>query len=161
MTAIVDTLRPSLANQCLSRAPTVEEDGHTSCRVLETRLTNDCDCTKPGRTEPTSDQLESVRATLKNDELCGTPDTPTCDSLCACEIVEASGNALDTCRSTTDASAQSPGYCYVDPKKGLGDEALVRGCPATQQRLLRLVGPDTPRTGSLTFMACIGQPSTQ
>ena len=76
VTAIVDTLRPSLANQCLSRAPTVEEDGHTSCRVLETRLTNDCDCTKPGRAEPNSDQLESVRATLKNDKLCGTPDTP-------------------------------------------------------------------------------------
>lgn len=161
VTAIVDTLRPSLANQCLSRAPTVQDDGRTSCRVLETRFTNDCDCTKPGRAEPNADQVDSVRATLKNDKLCGTPETPACDSLCACEIREAEGDALTRCRSTVDASAQAPGYCYVDPQKGLGDAALVRGCPATQQRLLRLVGPGTPRTGSLTFMACIGQASSQ
>jgi hypothetical protein len=158
VSAIVDTLRPALANQCLSRAPLVD-DGKTACAVLETRFSNDCDCTKPGRAKPNEDAVNSVRDSLKIEKQCGVEGTPTCESLCACEIVEAQKADLTACRSNTPPDTQSPGYCYVDPDKGLGDPALVRNCPSTQKRLLRFVGPETPRTGSLTFMACMGAAS--
>ncbi|MFZ5891737.1 MAG: hypothetical protein ACOY0T_11840 [Myxococcota bacterium] len=157
--AIVDTLRPQLANRCLPRAPTVESDGHTSCRVLETRFTKDCDCTKPGRKQANEEALASIVADLHREKACGVQGAPACEDVCACEISESEGDALTTCRSLTDPSAQAPGFCYIDAEKKLGDAKLLQGCPSNQQRLLRFVGPETPRPGSLTFMACMGQPN--
>ena len=137
----------------------VREGEGVAARVLETSFANDCDCGKPGRVIPEEGSVDSVRDSMLRNGECDNPNikgSPACNTLCACEIVEAQGAALSTCRSMTDAKAQNPAYCYVDPEKGLGDAGLVKECPATQKRLLRFVGADTPRTGSLTFMACQG-----
>jgi hypothetical protein len=156
--AIVDVLQPLLANHCLARPPAVDDQGHAACAILETPVAGDCDCQKPGRAPAGDDALSALRQNLKDESLCDTEDSPACKQVCACKIEEATdGAALSACRSNLDASLQAPGYCYVDPEKGLGDPTLVHNCPATQKRLLRFVGPDTPSNGAVAFMACMGK----
>ena len=156
MDALVRPFIPFLANQCLPRAPEVDEQGHASCVVLEAQLGGTCDCNGGGRSVPDADSLNAVRSDLRG-TLCDMPNTVACSDVCACQLTETAGPALDTCRSNTDPNAQSPGYCYIDPDKGLGDPGLVRGCPANKRRMLRFVGENTPRSGSLAYMACMGK----
>ena len=101
--------------------------------------------------------MNAVRDEFKAGGFCDTPNGPACSQVCACQVAEAQGSALTSCRSTTDPSVQSPAYCYVDPDKGLGDPSLVSGCPKTKRRLLRFVGADTPRSGTIAYMACMGK----
>src|SRR5690606_6957259 len=75
-----------------------------------------------------------------------------CPETCLCEIEQAVGEDLTACQSDPNASA--PGYCYIDQALQIGDPGLIEGCP--NLRGLRFVGEDTPRTGSQTFIACIG-----
>jgi hypothetical protein len=153
--AIVDRLIPLLANQCLGREPEVDEHGHTSCVVLEAQTSGQCNCSN-GRSIPDADSMNAVRDDLRGSLLCDTATSPPCSQVCACQVPEAEGAALTTCRSASDPNAQAPAYCYVDPDKGLGDPGLVRECPVNKRRLLRFVGADTPVKGSLAYMACMG-----
>jgi hypothetical protein len=158
MDALADRVAPYLANQCLGRAPVVEDDGRTSCVVMEAQLSGSCDCNKPGRKPADEESLNAVRDDLRQSNLCDKGDpTPACSKVCACRLDEAQGAALNTCRTNLDASTQAPAFCYVDPDKGLGDPALVQNCPTTKRGLLRFVGTDTPTQGSIAYMACMGK----
>ncbi|HWA71016.1 MAG TPA: hypothetical protein VG937_01705 [Polyangiaceae bacterium] len=157
MDALVKRLRPALADQCLGRAPEVDDSGRTSCVVLEAQIGGECACNTPGRSVPEAGSMNAVRDEFKAGGFCDTPNGPACSQVCACQVAEAQGSALTSCRSTTDPSVQSPAYCYVDPDKGLGDPSLVSGCPKTKRRLLRFVGADTPRSGTIAYMACMGK----
>jgi hypothetical protein len=53
-----------------------------------------------------------------------------------------------------DWTGLTPGFCYVDPEQGFGNEAAVASCSVSQKRLLRLLGDDVPATGAMTFIAC-------
>ncbi len=157
MAALVDRFVDTLAGRCLARAPDLDSEGHPSCVVLEVSLSGSCNCGSTGRRAPPAEVLASVRDDLRKDSLCGGPNQPDCAQACACELQEAAaGTPLSDCRSTKDPGTQPPGYCYVDPEKGLGDPALVAACPSTGRRVLRFVGADTPRRGSITYMACLG-----
>jgi hypothetical protein len=154
--AIVDRLGAQLGDRCLSRAPSVDAAGRTTCLVVEADLAGQCDCSAPGRAPARPDVIESVREDLESSKYCDAPGTPACGTICGCELAQASGAALAQCRSASDANAQAPGYCYVDPDRGLGDASLVRNCPHHQRRLLRFVGPETPASGKIAFMTCVG-----
>jgi hypothetical protein len=156
MDALVGRFIPLLANQCLGRAPEVSASGKTQCVVLEAQLSGTCDCSKPGRSVPEADSLTSVRDDLEQSKLCNQSNNAPCSQVCACQLTEAQGDALSVCRTPTDPGIQPPAYCYVEPDKGLGDPALVSGCPDSKRRLLRFVGADTPKAGSMAYMACQG-----
>jgi len=155
--ALVNKLRVPLASQCLSRAPSVDEQGQAACVVLEANLGAQCDCSLPGRRPARPSALSLVRQDLVSSSSCGAAGQPSCDTVCGCELSEAKGEALSACRSTADATRQAPGYCYVDPAKGLGDPLLVKDCPATRKKLVRFVGDRTPVPGSFAYMACLGK----
>jgi hypothetical protein len=74
-----------------------------------------------------------------------------------CELQQAEGPALNQCLNDLGDS-ETPGYCYVDPygAQPQGNPALVAGCDETRRRIIRFVGPDTPRAGATTFIACFG-----
>jgi len=107
-----------------------------------------------------------------------------------CGILELTeGQARGECLYNTapaDSLTQA-GFCYIDPKKqsedgtyiagGSKDEAaaamfpstvkqdgtntLVDGCQATERRILRFVGPETPAEGTITMVACTGDAAGQ
>jgi hypothetical protein len=157
MDALVQRLKPALADQCLSRAPEVDASGRTSCVVLEAQIGGQCACNTPGRSVPEAGSMNAVRDEFRAGGFCDVENRPACSEVCACQVAEAQDSALTTCRSATDPSVQSPAYCYVDPDKGLGDPSLVSGCPSSKRRLLRFVGADTPRSGTIAYMACMGK----
>jgi hypothetical protein len=87
---------------------------------------------------------------------CGTATTPTCDSLCFCEIAQAEGDNLDRCLND-ELGSDAPGYCYIDPfgTPPRGNPALVEDC-GSSPRKIRFVGPETPAPGASAFIACLG-----
>jgi hypothetical protein len=96
---------------------------------------------------------------LKGTGECGLPGTPACDSasFCMCELAQSEGAALQSCLNDV-AGSNVPGYCYVDPygAEPVGNPALVAQCDPTSRRLIRFVGPDTPKPHATTFIACLG-----
>ena len=43
-----------------------------------------------------------------------------------------------------------------DAERGIGNPALVDGCPLTKRQTLRFVGGDIPKNGAVIFVACAG-----
>ena len=80
-----------------------------------------------------------------------------------CEILPAAGTSRDVCLSDPAAvnAGNNFGYCYVDPKLGLGTDELVSACPASQKRKLQFIGQNTPAKGSIAFIACLGSTVTE
>lgn len=153
--ALVGSLARELSNQCLARAPAVDDGGRLRCVVVEAELDGSCDCARPGRSAARSEVMSALERDLTEASVCD-PSTG-CTGLCACELAEHQNAALEQCRTNQDPTDQAPGYCYIDPAAGLGDPALVRDCPGSKKRLLRFVGPDTPAPGSFAYMACMGE----
>lgn len=156
MDAIVSSMAVSLANQCLGRAPAVNPNGQLSCVVAEAQIGGTCACTGPGRSPARPDILRKIREDLRTDGLCDSPGGQPCSGVCGCEIAEAQGEERTACQTQANPSNLLPGYCYIDPSRGLGSAELVKDCPGTKKRMLRFVGPDTPTPGAHAFMACMG-----
>lgn len=153
--AIVDRLAEKLGGQCLQRELTVE-DGVVPCSVVEALddpAGLNCDPAN-GRNQVNEKIEAAVRKQLEASGLCV---GAACDAYSLCEIaqLEQGTDQGNVCLNDTgDVNSFSPGYCYVDPAKGLGNELLVANCPSTQKRLLRFVGNNTPVKNSITFVAC-------
>jgi hypothetical protein len=156
MAALVERVGIRLGNQCLARAPVLDDNGRAACVILEVGLNGGCDCSGAGRHAPLGDVLDTVRTELRAGELCDHANRASCDAVCACQIDQAEGDAENRCRNGAEAATEQPAYCIVDPDAGLGSPALVAKCPSTARRLLRFVGADTPRSGTLAYMACMG-----
>lgn len=171
--AIVDRLAATLKGTCLPRELTVESDGSVPCLVVETMRPDvgTLNCQAPGRTEVPANLIASVRNHLNDSDVCGGRTEVACDQMHMCAIDQLKGDALSQClidpgEPSTFANA---GFCYIDPAKqdeqgrytAGGDEngnnPIVNDCPATQRRLLRFVGADTPAANTTTFVACSGE----
>jgi hypothetical protein len=157
--AIVDRLKIPLNGRCLPRplAATADAGGALPCVVVEASPPQGtCDC-GAFRQPANSEAQKLVREQLAALQSCGTAKTPSCDSFCMCELEQAEGPALSQCLNDLGES-NTPGYCYVDPygTNPQGNPALVAGCDPSRRRLIRFVGPDTPRSGSTAFIACLG-----
>jgi hypothetical protein len=156
-----------IAQQCLPRPLTVETDpnsperGQVPCAVVEALPKRDgaCSCDQTHGRAPlgANDQKlgSSVYDELWANGQCGAQGELDCHDYCLCKIAPLAGDELTACQSGNEDAA-SFGYCYIDPAQGIGNPALVAGCPATTQRSLRFVGDGLPANGSYTFMACIG-----
>lgn len=179
--AIVKRLGEALSGRCLPRELDVDEEGNVPCVVTEV-LPGAGTCARAGRADPNPQVVEAIRKELKESETCR-PDDPDCTQFTICQVLPLRDAGLQECLFDENAtnSAQEPGYCYIDPGKGLpGTGAqgagcdpdhpenctnpLVETCDATRRRLLRFIGntrEPTPAPGSTTFVACVGSAVSQ
>lgn len=156
--AIIDRLKEVLGGRCLPRQLVPNEETNlVPCAVVEaTQTPNDCNPAL-GRGPVDPDVVPAVHKQLEASGSCGGATPIRCDSYNLCEIKQLTGDPQQQCLNQTDYPASSvPGYCYIDAAQGIGDESLLVGCPATEQRKLRFVGENTPASGSITFIACVG-----
>lgn len=154
--SIAESLKSSFANQCLPEANWLNPSGELECLVLEVAAGEECDCSSPGRMELTGDLVELAVARIRERSESDTA-IELGSSLCGCAIAPATGDDRERCETVLDSDELKPGYCYVDPGNGVGSEALTRDCPLTEHRLLRVVGPDTPRRGTVLAVGCYVQ----
>jgi len=155
--AIIERLKEQLAAKCLPRVLQVDPTTHqVPCSIIEAVTTQeDCNNT-PGRgpvsdllIQPAKDRLASENS-CTNDQSKSSPTLPLCSNFTFCAILPA---AADCHQQTPDAN--DVGWCYIDPKNG-DPASLVATCPATEKRLLRFVGDNTPAHGAITLIACQG-----
>jgi hypothetical protein len=158
--AIVDRIEESFTTKCLPRRLTVAADGTVPCTIIEA-TTNPADSIcDPARNRAKIDPrfLEPARAHLAGIGACDDdPNTsvPDCSRFLFCEIKQADQSCLSSA-----PSSGAIGWCYVDPDANVGDPALVARCPASERRLIRFVGENTPHRGSLLLMECHQRPAS-
>jgi hypothetical protein len=161
--AIVDRLSDTLKGQCLPRQLSLDSDGRVPCAVVEVLHPRDGElsCDTQGRDDVSAQVLDAVTRELRKSQYCVGED---CSGLTMCEVRQhLEGQPRDECLNGPLGSegGQSPGYCYVDPAQGLGDQRIVASCRTSERQLLRFVGPETPATGATVVVACAGeQPAT-
>ena len=163
--AIVDRLKTVLSARCLPRPLAIEssDGGKLPCVVVEAASPalspgGSCSCDAAKRRAPASSAAQNVvRAQLASLRQCDTGTTPSCSSFCLCELAQAEGAGLDECLNS-EVGSDTEGYCYVNPfgADPQGNPKLVAGCDQGSKQLIRFVGPDTPRPGATTFLACLG-----
>ena len=113
-------------------------------------------CDGQAREPVDSAVAEVVRRELKDGEACR--DDADCNAFALCKITQLtqSVSEADYQNCLNDEIASGNGWCYVDPAKNIGNEALVEKCPETAKRKLRFVGAGQPDNGTLTLVACAG-----
>jgi hypothetical protein len=181
--AIVDRLKSKLTGQCLPRPLSLEE-GEIPCKVVEAS-TVPLSCDPNERRRDVEDKVrQAVLDDLSERKVCTKSPTDDsglvdCTSISLCEIEAVAEAGRADCFGTRAKEQQEPGYCYIDPTKGPSAGGVpgptggclatdpgswetctsphLRGCGATERRLLRFVGEDTPRAGSITVVACAGE----
>lgn len=153
--SIVERLRDRLLTQCLPRPLSVADDGAVKCAVVEAQPASACSCDAAKNRHPVSATLASAaRRELRESGQCGpgSKDQLSCEAFCLCEL----GVATDLGSCQNDVKPKGTGWCYVEPDRGLGNPALVAGCPATHRQLVRFAGDETPAPGSNVLVACLG-----
>lgn len=160
--SIVDRLKEQLTRRCLPRALEVNENGAVPCNLVEALPASDgCECDPSiARRAPSSLLADNARRQLANlpGGPCG-PDDPDCQRACLCEIEQiVEPSSLDACRNQVEPTASSDGWCYVasSDEQQLGNPLLVEDCPATEQRVVRIVGEGI-RSGAVTVISCTGR----
>jgi hypothetical protein len=158
--AIIDRLKEVLGGRCLPRQLAVDlTSGTVPCAVVEATLTpNPCDPAL-GREPVEGAIVTAVHKQLEATGSCGGASGVACNTYNLCEIVQLSGDNGNTCRMVGKngyPSQATPGYCYVDEAQMIGSPAVLQGCPPTERRKLEFVGENTPASGSITFIACVG-----
>ncbi|MGC4092324.1 MAG: hypothetical protein QM756_31460 [Polyangiaceae bacterium] len=166
--AIIERLKEALKGKCLPRqlVPDPDNENKVPCAVIESMppTGNGCSCNPAeGRTDATAEIRPAVLKQLSENDNCGNDEGQIpCDQFCLCEIQQFSGTALTSCQTAAQATG-TPGYCYVDPLQAAAgsaertaQEAIVASCPASQKRLLRFVGDNTPAKGAIAMIACLG-----
>ncbi|HEY6724814.1 MAG TPA: hypothetical protein VI197_12330 [Polyangiaceae bacterium] len=151
--ALVERTKEVLGGRCLPRSFDVDDDGRIACSIVEAVQTDrDCDA-GAGRSDVNDEAAAAVARQMMAAGLCGGASSIECDEYSLCHIGQLAGDALEACQNQVDYR-DVPGFCYIDASEDVGNEALLQGCPATEQRQLRFVGEDTPSSGSATFMVC-------
>jgi hypothetical protein len=163
--AIIDRLKEALNVKCINRPVSVKPDGTVQCAIIEvTSAANGCNCDpNANRSDVDPVLVGPVLKQLGQTGQCGpnNPNGTACDpvNFCMCTI----NPAVDQLQCKTQvALPTAQGWCYIDPLQepdpnlAAQEQALVAEC--NPPRLLRFTGPDTPKGGSTTFIACLGAP---
>ena len=165
---------------CLPRELSIDENGLVACLVVESWPKESLDfefteenadsgdpCAVEGRSEVGPRIRGYIEAQLRESERCGGTTEISCEDYRLCMIEQLRGEAAQSCLIDPAVQDSGPsGFCYVDP--GLtnadgdyvagggieGGNPLVAYCPSGERRGLRFVGKDTPRPGTVTFIAC-------
>ena len=179
--AIVDRLKEQLQERCLPRELAVDDTGLVPCAIVEaTRLRDGqtCDCNRAAHTFPDEDVLPAVRKKLRETGACGGDTKVNCElDFCFCKVLpaggDAEGNIADQGAYSTCQTQENPlgvdGWCYIDPPKTSAEgtperdaqNLRVDSCPATERRKLAFVGEGQGQSGSIIFVACVGEAFSQ
>ena len=176
--AIVDRLKVVLGGSCLPRELTLREDGTVPCSVVEVKPGGLACEEGNGRAQPDATITAAILKQLKEGGRCDGDSPTSCSeySLCSIQEIVQGAPGRDECLTNTGNTKDfaNAGFCYIDPAKFVlkedgskeyvagggvdGTNAVIdsEGCPATQRRLLRFVGKETPADDTLIFVACSG-----
>jgi hypothetical protein len=156
--ALVDRVKESLTPKCLpSELPLAVDDPlRADCQVFEASMPMDaCNCAdRPGRTDASEAASVAISTQLMNQGVCGGATTVSCDNVCVCELAQLSGEERASCQAGDADTGMAYGFCYIDPTRGLGSDAAVASCTASDKRLLRFMGEGVPSKAASTFLAC-------
>jgi len=162
ITALISKLKEQLTPQsCLPRQLQLDPNDASkiACVVLEASASaggaTEC-CAAPGRYEPADELRAGVVNALQQRGACDVTGQGACDDVCVCEVSQLVGDERAACQAGDADTGQSYGFCYVDPEQGVGSEAAVASCPATEKRLLRFMGEPVPKAGAYAFLTCGG-----
>jgi hypothetical protein len=162
--AIISRLKDALESRCLPREIQVTAEGLVPCSVVEALPEPGHGCDRPGRAPASDVTIASTFARLEQLGQCGREASRACtmSDWTVCEITpsvsDTNGDDIPDCLQD-EVTPGDVGWCYVDPAKGLGDEALIpSACKANERRLLRFVDRDnnTPARGAIALIACLG-----
>ncbi|MGC4093327.1 MAG: hypothetical protein QM756_36635 [Polyangiaceae bacterium] len=144
--------------------PSSASFGSVDCRLVAVRQVNAaCSCESAGgsRRALSADDAATLRSELVARGVCGGTTSVDCNSLCACEIPQATGSALKACQFDeamvpldSETSLPADGWCYVAPEQGFGAAALVNQCPAGKRQNLRQLGGAQSRPDEHLFAIC-------
>jgi hypothetical protein len=161
VSALVELIKESVATRCLPRS-LIATEGRVACSVIEVALPSGGPCAAcgvtPGRLEITSEGLDAaIHEQMSNLSICGPGASLPCDEFCACELQQFQGDELYDCQNESDVSSDVPGFCYLDEENAAPE--LLAACPVGSKRILRFLGPATPKPSSYLFIACVGRSS--
>jgi hypothetical protein len=139
------------AGRCLPNPLNVDQLGQVPCAVVQVSPASDCGCTRPGFRPPNESLVATARKRMQDIGACGGAGQPSCESVCMCEMEQASGEALSACRSSAPMAVD--GWCYVDEFTDPSDVALLDVCPRSQRHRLRFKN-ETTEAGPFTMIAC-------
>lgn len=152
-----------------SGLPGTSNDGLVSCFVAELKP-GSCDCAQTARVPLPAASFTAAVKQLAASGVCGGSSGVSCDTLCGCGIVQATGTGSDpsselyACQNELTPAPSVNGFCFIDQTRTdasgapapLGNPAIVAECPASDPRLLRFVGAATPASGASVFLGCSG-----
>ena len=160
--AVVERMRAQLdAKYCLSRPLPADDQGSSSCLLVEARhvASLPCNCPDLGR-ERLADELRPAVAEV----IMQSPDYATEQWNCTCTIPQTSvGGYRDACWTKLQEPVtvelfgdEVNGWCYVDPTSLLphGSAQLTAGCGAEQSWAIRFVGTARPVPNAGLLLVC-------
>jgi len=146
---IIERLKEALGGKCLPRSFSGQGD-EVPCLILEASTNSPCDCSTAGK-QPVSEQHKVAEEAAKLDPL--NPGWT-----CFCEIQQLTvETGLEQCLNSETEPQNVHGWCYVDPAAGKGSWDVVKDCPETQKRIIRMVGEGQGATGATLFITCTGE----
>ncbi|KYF62253.1 hypothetical protein [Sorangium cellulosum] len=163
--AIVDRLKTRLGGQCLPRALQPDTNGQVSCLVLEARSAPEgqCGCGERAARREVPSQHRMAKQMVLDD-----PVAEANGWNCVCEVEQLSDpDELEACQDTVPPAPveaggeRVDGWCYVDPRLGLGREEVVAKCPSTERRQIRFTGEGEALDGATQFVICSGDTAKQ
>ena len=164
--ALLDIIKERIPSQCLPRSLPIEQNpaspdfGHVPCAVVEAMPSaGACTCDGAHGRQALDAENPNLRTAVEEQlearEVCGGDTGRKCSDYCLCQLDQLEDEKLTACQNG-DENPNAYGYCYVDPKQGIGNRDLVKECSDTNERVLRFVGDGLPANGSMTFIACVG-----
>ncbi len=158
--AIIERLKQKLQGKCLPHPLKPDASGQVTCLVIEARVaTSDEICCDPAHARYDVSAAHQAAA----DDARAAGEAIGTNWNCFCEVPQLTGAELDVCQSDprdSPAIGDDPvdGWCYVDAATSPEASAkILADCPATEKRLVRLVGEGEVQLGATQFITCSGE----
>jgi hypothetical protein len=168
VSAIIERLKEALNAKCINRPVSVKPDGTVQCAIVEvTSAANGCAGCDPNANRQDIDPVlvSPVLKQLGQAGQCGStnPNGISCTAanFCMCQI----NPAVDNVDCKTNPNPGGVGWCYIDPlqeppgtDQSIIDAELALVAECNPKRQIRFIGAETPKSGSTTYIACLGAP---
>ena len=159
---LLDADEQGQPSKCLPEALPLDASGKPSAKVFTSRRGAACDCAESGLATTGPEISRALRFEALDAGFCRAPGsalngtaTVACEDLCACEILQATGDDLAQCQSEPDASGA--GWCYVSETGGAAERALLADCPDRHpQQRIRFLGDAVATAKSLQEALFLG-----
>ena len=150
---LAETQHRHIGTICFEPPLPVDARGMPLCHVIEA-YSGAVSCEAMGRIPPHEPSVARYRTALV-----GSTVASDSSELSFCELPAFSGSPAavgspyEKCQNELHPDLMGPGYCYIDPRLGLGTEDLVAGCHGRLARRLRFI-PHTTPVGPASAIIC-------